>query len=34
MVRVDGKYGAPDWKLDPLQPSVACAAVDQRVNEL
>ncbi len=34
MVRVDGKYGAPDWKLDPLQPSVACAAIDQRVNEL
>ena len=34
MVRVDGKYGSPDWKLDPLQQSAACAAVDQRVNEL
>jgi hypothetical protein len=34
MVRVDGKYGAPDWKLDPLQPSAACTAIDQRVNEL
>ncbi|MEP7124639.1 MAG: hypothetical protein ABJE95_27170 [Byssovorax sp.] len=34
MVRVDGKYGAPDWKIDPLQPSPACAAIDQRVNEL
>jgi hypothetical protein len=34
MVRVDGKYGAPDWKIDPLQQSAACAAVDQRVNEL
>jgi hypothetical protein len=34
MVRVDGKYGAPDWKLDPQQQSAACAAIDQRVNEL
>ena len=34
MVRVDGKYGSPDWKLDPLQQSAACAAIDQRVNEL
>jgi hypothetical protein len=34
MVRVDGKYGAPDWKIDPLQQSAACAAIDQRVNEL
>jgi hypothetical protein len=34
MIRVDGKYGSPDWKLDPLQQSAACAAIDQRVNEL
>ena len=34
MVRVDGKYGAPDWKIDPLQQSAACAAIAQRVNEL
>ena len=34
MIRVDGKYGAPDWKIDPLQQSAACAAIDQRVNEL
>lgn len=34
MIRVDGQYGAPDWKLDPLQQSLACATIDQRVNEL
>ena len=34
MIRVDGKYGAPDWKIDPSQPGAACAAIDQRVNEL
>ena len=34
MVRVDGKFGSPDWKLDPLQQRAACAAIDQRVNEL
>jgi hypothetical protein len=34
MVRVDGKYGSPDWKLDPQMQSAACAVIDQRVNEL
>jgi hypothetical protein len=34
MVRVDGKYGAPDWKIDATNPSAACATIDMRVNEL
>ncbi|MFO0760506.1 MAG: hypothetical protein U0359_28760 [Byssovorax sp.] len=34
MVRVDGKYGAPDFKLDPAKAADACATIIQRVNEL
>jgi hypothetical protein len=34
MVRVDGKYGAPDFKLDPSQAQAACTTINQRVNEL
>jgi hypothetical protein len=34
MVRVDGKYGAPDFKIDPAQAQAACAAINMRVNEL
>lgn len=34
MVRIDGQYGAPDWKVDPTQPSAACATLNMRVNEL
>jgi hypothetical protein len=34
MVRVDGKFGAPDWKIDPAQPAAACATVLARANEL
>jgi hypothetical protein len=34
MVRVDGKYGAPDWMADPSQPAAACAAVLAHANEL
>ena len=34
MVRIDGQYGAPDWGVDPAQPSVACATLNTRVNEL
>lgn len=34
MVRIDGQYGAPDWQVDPTQPSAACATLNMRVNEL
>jgi hypothetical protein len=34
MVRIDGKYGAPDWMVDPTQPSAACATLNTRVNQL
>ena len=34
MVRIDGQYGAPDWKVDPTQASAACATLNTRVNEL
>lgn len=34
MVRVDGKFGAPDFQIDPSQPSAACATLNMRVNEL
>jgi hypothetical protein len=34
MVRVDGKFGAPDFQVDPAQPSAACETIIQRVNEL
>ncbi len=34
MVRIDGKYGAPDWMVDPTQASAACATLNMRVNEL
>lgn len=34
MVRIDGKFGAPDWKVDPAQASAACQALLQRVDEL
>jgi hypothetical protein len=34
MVRVDGKFGAPDWQIDPTMPSAACKTINMRVNEL
>jgi hypothetical protein len=34
MVRIDGQFGAPDWMVDPTQPSAACATLNTRVNEL
>lgn len=34
MVRIDGQYGAPDWGVDPAQPSAACATINARVSEL
>jgi hypothetical protein len=34
MVRIDGKYGAPNWMVDPTQTSAACATLNMRVNEL
>jgi hypothetical protein len=34
MIRVDGKFGAPDWKVDPAQAGAACQAMLQRVDEL
>jgi hypothetical protein len=34
MVRVDGQYGAPDFQIDPSNPSAACATLNMRVNEL
>jgi hypothetical protein len=34
MVRIDGQYGAPDFKVDPAQQGAACATIIQRVNEL
>jgi hypothetical protein len=34
MVRIDGQYGAPDWKVDAALPSAACQTINMRVNEL
>ncbi len=34
MVRIDGKYGAPDFQIDPTQAQAACATINMRVNEL
>lgn len=34
MVRVDGKYGAPDWKIDAANASAACKTLLARKNEL
>lgn len=34
MVRIDGQYGAPNWNVDPMAPSAACATLNMRVNEL
>ena len=34
MVRVDGQYGSPDFKLDPTNPSAACKIVNMNVNQL
>ncbi len=34
MVRVDGQYGAPNWMLDPTNPSAACTTVNMHINEL
>jgi hypothetical protein len=34
MVRIDGQYGAPDWKVDPASPSAACATLNMMVNQL
>lgn len=34
MVRVDGKYGAPDWKLDASNASASCMTILARKNEL
>jgi hypothetical protein len=33
MVRIDGQYGAPDLKVDPTQPSLACALVNMNSNQ-
>jgi hypothetical protein len=34
MVRIDGAYGAPDWMVDPTEPTAACATIIGRVNQL
>jgi hypothetical protein len=34
MVRIDGKYGAPSFGVDPAAADAACATLRQRVNEL
>ncbi len=34
MVRVDGKYATEDFKLDPSNPSAACATIITNVNKL
>lgn len=34
MVRIDGKYGAPNWSVDPASLDAACQTLIQRINEL
>jgi hypothetical protein len=34
MVRIDGKYGAPNWNVDPASADAACATLRKRINEL
>jgi hypothetical protein len=34
MVRIDGKYGAPNWNVDPASVDAACATLQKRINEL
>jgi len=34
MLRVDGKHGAPDWKVDLADLSAACSVAMQRQNDL
>lgn len=34
MVRIDGKYGAPDWNVDVASPKAACSTLLARKNEL
>ncbi|MBK9260488.1 MAG: hypothetical protein IPM54_11735 [Polyangiaceae bacterium] len=34
MVRIDGKYGAPDWKVDPANATASCTTLLARKNEL
>jgi hypothetical protein len=34
VVRVDGKFGAPDFMLDPSQPIAACKTITTRINEI
>jgi len=34
MVRIDGQYGAPNWKVDASQVSVACKIISDNVNQL
>jgi hypothetical protein len=34
MVRIDGKYGAPDWKIDVANASASCTTLLARKNEL
>jgi hypothetical protein len=34
MVRIDGKYGAPDWKVDIANAKAACSTLLARKNEL
>lgn len=34
MVRIDGKFGAPDWNVDPEKTAAACATLLARQNEL
>lgn len=33
MIRVDGKYGSPDWKLDPAQVKTSCKTIITHVND-
>lgn len=34
MIRVDGKHGAPNWKVDMAQPGSSCATAIQHQNEM
>lgn len=34
MVRIDGKYGAPNWQVDAASPKAACTTLLARKNEL
>jgi len=34
MVRIDGQYGAPNWKVDASQVAAACKTITDNVNQL